>query len=86
MFASVNNSTDPETEEIIGYISNTGIPSISSMPEQVHDVITPYAVYPVILSNKEVGLAWLRNMLLGKKMQSKSSIQVVLAAGRTSRF
>ena len=71
MFASVNNSTDPATDEIISYISNAGIPSISNQTVQYLDVITPYSVFPTILFNQTIGLAWWRNMLLGKKMQSE---------------
>jgi hypothetical protein len=71
MFASVNNSTDPATNEIISYISNAGIPSVSNQTVQYLDVITPYSVFPTILFNQTVGLAWWRNMLLGKKMQSE---------------
>jgi hypothetical protein len=71
MFASVNNSTDPATDEIISYISNAGIPSVSNQTSQYLQVITPYSTFPTILFNKPVGLAWLRNMLLGKKMQSE---------------
>ena len=71
MFASVNNSTNPETNEIIGYISPAGIPSIASQKEQYHAVVTPYAVFPTVLFDKAVGLAWWRNMIIGKKMQSK---------------
>ncbi|KAH8807307.1 putative GPI anchored protein [Xylogone sp. PMI_703] len=70
MFASVNNSTDPTTNEIISYISNAGIPSISNQTSQYLEVITPYSVFPAILFNRPVGLAWWRNMVLGKKMQN----------------
>ncbi|KAH8691986.1 putative GPI anchored protein [Talaromyces proteolyticus] len=70
MFASVNNSTDPETGDVIGYISNAGIPSISNQTVQELDVITPYSVFPTILFNKSVGLAWWRNMAIAKKMQN----------------
>lgn len=73
MYASVNNSTDPTTNQIIGYISNAGIPSISYNPQQELDVVTPYSVFPTVLFDKGVGLAWWRNMVLGKKMQSESS-------------
>lgn len=71
MYASVNNSTDPETDAIIGYISPAGIPSVASQTEQELDVITPYSVFPTILFDRAVGLAWWRNMVVGKKMQSK---------------
>lgn len=71
LFASVNNSTDPKTDEIIGYISPAGIPSIASQKEQEHDVITPYGAWPTIMFDKAVGLAWWRNMVIAKKMQSK---------------
>lgn len=72
LFASVNNITDPETDTIISYISPAGIPSIANQTEQYHDVITPYAVWPTLLFDKAVGLAWWRNMVIAKKMQSKS--------------
>lgn len=73
MFASVNNITDPATDEIVSYISPAGIPSIASQKDQYLEVITPYSVWPTLLADKPVALAWLRNILLGKKMQSKSS-------------
>jgi hypothetical protein len=71
MFASVNNSTD-SSGQIIGYISNAGIPSIANQTVQELDVITPYSVFPVILFDKAVGLAWWKNIVDGKKMQSTS--------------
>ncbi|KAL3956127.1 hypothetical protein ACCO45_008973 [Purpureocillium lilacinum] len=70
LFASVNNSTDPETDTIIGYISPAGIPSIASQKEQEHDVITPYGAWPTIMFDKAVGLAWWHNMVTAKKMQN----------------
>ncbi|POR36978.1 Uncharacterized protein TPAR_02821 [Tolypocladium paradoxum] len=70
LFASVNNSTDPKTDSIIGYISPAGIPSIASQKEQYHDVITPYGAWPAIMFDKSVGLAWWRNMVVAKKMQN----------------
>jgi hypothetical protein len=48
MFASVNNSTD-SSGQIIGYISDAGIPSISNQTTFELDVITPYSVFPVML-------------------------------------
>lgn len=71
LFASVNNSTDPKTDTILGYISPAGIPSIASQKEQYHDVITPYGAWPTIMFDKSVGLAWWRNMVVAKKMQSE---------------
>lgn len=71
MYASVNNSTDPSTGDVIGYISNAGIPSIANQTVQELDVITPYSVFPTILFNKTVGLAWWHDMVIAKKMQSK---------------
>lgn len=70
MFASVNNVTDPATDELQSYISAAGIPSIASQKDQYLQVITPYSVFPTVLADKNTGLAWLRNMLLGKKMQN----------------
>ena len=73
MYASVNNVTD-ETGQIIGYISNAGIPSISNQTIQELDVVTPYAVFPTLLVEGEtgqgVGMAWWWNMVMGKKMQN----------------
>ncbi|CAI7565174.1 unnamed protein product [Penicillium glandicola] len=70
MFASINNITDPSTGDVTGYISNAGIPSISNQTVQELDVITPYSVFPTILFDKAVGLAWWRNMVVAKKMQN----------------
>ncbi|SPO01984.1 probable GPI anchored protein [Cephalotrichum gorgonifer] len=70
LYASVNNSTDPETDAIMGYISPAGIPSISVRNDSYLDVITPYGAWPTIMFNKSVGLAWWRNMAAGKKMQN----------------
>ncbi|KAF2111752.1 putative GPI anchored protein [Lophiotrema nucula] len=69
MYASVNNITDG-TGQIVGYISNAGIPSISFQQVQELDVITPYSVFPTILFNRSVGLAWWKNMVDGKGMQN----------------
>ena len=66
----MNNSTDPTTGEIIGYISAAGIPSISNQTKQELDVITPYGVFPTVYFDKPVGMAWWKNMADGKKMQS----------------
>ena len=72
-YASVNNVTD-SSGQIIGYISDAGIPSISSQTQFELDVITPYAVFPTLLVEGEkgraVGMAWWWNMVTGKKMQN----------------
>ncbi|KAG5950484.1 hypothetical protein E4U53_004966, partial [Claviceps sorghi] len=70
LFASVNNSTNVTTDEIMGYISAAGIPAVASQKEQYHDVVTPYGAWPTMLFDKAVGLAWWRNMVVAKKMQS----------------
>ncbi|KPM42166.1 hypothetical protein AK830_g4372 [Neonectria ditissima] len=70
MYASINNSTDVETDSIIGYISPAGIPSVASQKDQYLEVVTPYSVFPTVLFDKAVGLAWWRNMIVGKKMQN----------------
>lgn len=70
MYASVNNVSD-STGQIIGYISNAGIPSIANQTVQELDVITPYSAFTTILIDKGVGLAWWKNMVDGKKMQSE---------------
>lgn len=69
MYASVNNVTD-ESGQILGYISNAGVPSISFLPVQELDVITPYSVFPTVLFDRNVGLAWWKNMVDGKGMQN----------------
>lgn len=72
MYASVNNVTNPATDDVYGYISAAGIPSIANQTQQELDVITPYSVFPTVLFDKGVGMAWWRNMAIGKKMQSKT--------------
>ncbi|PCG91800.1 Hypothetical protein PENO1_060780 [Penicillium occitanis (nom. inval.)] len=64
MFASINNVTDPATGDVVGYISNAGIPSIANQTIQELDVITPYSVFPTVLFDKGVGMAWWRNMAI----------------------
>lgn len=71
MYASVNNVTNPATGDVYGYISAAGIPSIANQTQQELDVITPYSVFPTVLFDKAVGMAWWRNMAIGKKMQSQ---------------
>ena len=70
MFAAVNNITDPTTGQIDGYISYAGIPSVANQTEQELDVITPYSVFPTLLFNQSVGLAWYKNMLDAKGGQN----------------
>ncbi|KAK4934149.1 hypothetical protein LTR66_015704 [Elasticomyces elasticus] len=70
MFASVNNITDPITGQIDGYISYAGTPSVANQTTQELDVVTPYSVFPTLLFNTSVGLAWYKNMLDGKGMQN----------------
>lgn len=72
MFASVNNSTD-SSGEIIGYIS-AGIQSVASQQVEETDVVTPYSVFPTMLFDKRVALSWWKNMVDGKKMQSRYSL------------
>ena len=73
MYASVNNVTNSHGQ-IIGYISNAGIPSVSNQTQQELDVITPYSVFPTLLVEGErgraVGMAWWWNMVTGKKMEN----------------
>ncbi|XP_044718999.1 GPI anchored protein [Hirsutella rhossiliensis] len=70
LFASVNNSTDPESDTIMGYISPAGIPSIASQKSQYREVVTPYGAWPTITFDRAVGLAWWHNMVAAKKMQN----------------
>ncbi|KAK5071217.1 hypothetical protein LTR64_007721 [Lithohypha guttulata] len=51
-------------------IKNAGIPSVAVFKEQELDVVTPYSVAPTILFDKSNGLAWYKNMLDGKQMQT----------------
>ena len=69
MFASVNNITD-STNAIVGYISDAGIPQISNQTTFELDVVTPYSVFPTMLFNQSVALAWWKNMADGAKMQN----------------
>ncbi|KAK4688414.1 hypothetical protein P7C73_g1696, partial [Tremellales sp. Uapishka_1] len=70
MFASVNNVTNPVTNDVYGYISYEGIPSIANQTTQELNVITPYSTMATMMFNKTVGLAWVHNMLLGQGMQN----------------
>ncbi|TFK35374.1 hypothetical protein BDQ12DRAFT_635257 [Crucibulum laeve] len=69
MYASINNSTD-SNGQIIGYISNAGIPEIANQTVQELDVITPYSTMNTMLVNKTVGLVWWHNMVIAKRMQN----------------
>ncbi|EKM82123.1 hypothetical protein AGABI1DRAFT_55288, partial [Agaricus bisporus var. burnettii JB137-S8] len=69
MFASINNSTD-ENGEIIGYISNAGIPAIANQTVQELDVITPYSTMNTMIVDKTVGYLWWHNMAVAKRMQN----------------
>jgi len=70
LYASVNNVTNPATNDVYGYISNAGIPSVSNQTLQELDIITPYGSFPTFLFDKTVALAWYHNMLIGKGMQN----------------
>ena len=63
---SVNNSLGYEHAQI----HNAGIPSAAVFQQQEQDMITPSAVFPTILFDHAVGLAWYKNALGGKQMQS----------------
>ncbi|KAF8155411.1 putative GPI anchored protein [Crassisporium funariophilum] len=69
MFASINNSTD-SNGQIIGYISNAGIPEIANQTIQELDVITPYSTMNMMITNKTIGLVWWHNMAIAKRMQN----------------
>jgi len=69
MFASINNSTD-QNGEIIGYISNAGIPQIANQTIQELDVITPYSTMNIMVVNKTAGYLWWHNMAIAKRMQN----------------
>lgn len=86
MFASINNITDPSTGEVTGYVSNAGIPSISNQTVQELDVITPYSVFPTVLFDKAIGLAWWRNMAIAKKMQSQLKPFIQPRCGTNTNF
>ncbi|KAK3676103.1 hypothetical protein LTR78_003853 [Recurvomyces mirabilis] len=73
MYASVNNVTDA-TGQIIGYISNAGVPSVANQTLQELDVVTPYSVFPTLLVEggwgRRVGMVWWWNMVRARKMQN----------------
>jgi hypothetical protein len=46
------------------------LPSANQTIQEL-DVITPYSVFPVVLLDNAVGMAWWKNMADGKKMQSE---------------
>lgn len=63
MFANVHNVTDNFRGHSYGDTFTAGIPSISKHTTQRLDIITPYSVFPTILFNQSIGLAWYKNML-----------------------
>mmetsp|Transcript_29635 Transcript_29635/g.45797 ORF Transcript_29635/g.45797 Transcript_29635/m.45797 type:complete len:515 (-) Transcript_29635:296-1840(-) len=69
-----------------GYISNTGIPSISFNPDQNNAVVTPYGSFPLLLADPPTGLAWYLSSLQAIDMQnpygSTESINIS-ATGKT---
>jgi hypothetical protein len=69
MYASINNSTD-SNGQIIGYISNAGIPQIANQTIQELDVVTPYSVFPLTLINRTMGLVWWHHLVQASKMQN----------------
>lgn len=69
MFASVNNSTD-STGQIIGYISNAGIPQIANQTIQELDVVTPYSTMNLMVVNRTAGLVWWQHLVKARKMQN----------------
>ncbi|EKV19778.1 GPI anchored protein, putative [Penicillium digitatum PHI26] len=85
MFASINKITDPSTGEVTDYISNAGIPSISNQTVQDLDVNVPGSVFPTILVDKSVGLAWWRNMVVAKKMQRRHNSPDIYGSTESTR-
>jgi hypothetical protein len=70
MFANVHNVTTPITGGPYGSRPTAGIPSIANKTTQELDVITPYSVFPTLLFDKSIGLAWYKNMLDAAGMQT----------------
>eukprot|EP00042_Codosiga_hollandica_P019315 m.59418 g.59418 ORF g.59418 m.59418 type:complete len:517 (-) comp49239_c0_seq4:61-1611(-) len=71
LYACVNDVTAGPGKPIPDYIGNTGIQSLAFMPNQDwrSDVVTPYGIFPMALSNRSVAIQWYHNMLLGPRMQ-----------------
>jgi len=51
------------------YASECGIPAISKQGIIYTNIVTPYASFPTILANLNVGLSWYLNMIKGSRMQ-----------------
>ncbi|EFC36809.1 predicted protein [Naegleria gruberi] len=66
LFASV---TKPHTKYNPKYASECGIPSISREKVIYENIVTPYASFPTILANYEIGMIWYWNMLNASRMQ-----------------
>lgn len=71
LFASCNAPTEVECGTLGGYCSAVGIQELSAKNVKWHDVVTPYAAFPLILVDKAAGLAWYNTMLSLPRMQSK---------------
>lgn|GEM_PF-2735755 len=69
LFASVHDVVTDRNQNP-RYLSELGIPPIARQPVTRRDVVTPYAVFPVILAGPVgVGASWLHVMLSGPRMQ-----------------
>lgn len=71
LFASCNAPTQVECGTLGGYCSAVGIQELSAKNVTWHDVISPYAAFPLMLVDRAAGLAWYNTMLSLPRMQSK---------------
>ena len=65
MFTRVINVTEPSNTEAESFppLLPAGIPSLSTDPTQALDVISPSSIFPTLLVNASVALAWYKSML-----------------------
>ena len=69
MFASVTGPAKSNTNNM-DYYSDCGIESISFQKVLHTHMVTPYSVFPILLVNRNIGAAWLHNMLYSPSGQT----------------
>lgn len=72
LFSGTFNITTPSmrTSTNLTHVYGAGIPAVSFNKTQELDLICPGAAWPTILFDRKIGLAWYKNMLDGRGVQS----------------
>ncbi|MBP7828663.1 MAG: hypothetical protein KA248_01960 [Kiritimatiellae bacterium] len=76
LLASANDTSE---EGEIRYVSDLGIRELAET-NVAQDIVTPYAAFPVILTDREVGLEWLQVMLDAPRMRGPCGVTEAIRA------